>query len=552
MINDVYDNLEQDSWILTNVSTWAMVGVILSLFRRLRWMILPLAVVQASLIWIKALMYLLDIQLSLTGAMTTAMVTVVAITSSIHLAVRFREICFEQPDHVKSLHQTLVHTLPPIFWSCATTAVGFGSLAISQVAPVRAFGIAMASASMLVFVAVCVIMPGGTLLARGWLGVVPRPSFGEKQLADGLHGAARFVGRHAWLTTAATLAVLALAGVGAARLGIETDFTRNFKESSQILQGYRFVEGRLGGAGLIDVVVDAPADLHDEFLNRVRTCQSQLRTIAGVTKVTSLVDMLDLLKAGRMMIGVVRTAPPPELRQFWNPEQRRLRIVLRVTEQQTTAGKEQLMSRIDEVVHASFEPPTAVTGLYVLLVYLIDSLLEDQWSSLAISSVGIFVMMLIAFGDVRLAVVAFLPNIIPIVTTLGVMGWVDLKINVATAMIQSISMGMAVDFSIHYLYRYRHERRNGLEFYPSVSATHRQTGQAMVFADGALILGFGILTLSHFLPTIQFGMLVSLAMVGGLVGNLIMLPILLRVLFGIGPPPADAPARANIPVADLV
>jgi predicted RND superfamily exporter protein len=132
------------------------------------------------------------------------------------------------------------------------------------------------------------------------------------------------------------------------------------------------------------------------------------------------------------------------------------------------------------------------------------------------------------------------------------MGWVDLKINVATAMIQSISMGMAVDFSIHYLYRYRHERRNGLEFYPSVSATHRQTGQAMVFADGALILGFGILTLSHFLPTIQFGMLVSLAMVGGLVGNLIMLPILLRVLFGIGPPPADAPARANIPVADLV
>jgi uncharacterized protein len=536
MINDVYDYLEQDSWILTNVSTWAMILVIVALFRRIRWLVVPIAVVQTSMIWMRAMMYFLQIQLSLTGAMTTAMITVIGITSAIHVAVRFREVAFTQPDVVQALRDTLSHSLPPIFWACATTAVGFGALAISQVAPVRSFGLVMAAASMMVFLAIILLMPGAILIARHLFNVIPRPTLGETHLADGLHWAVSFVGRHAWLTTFMTLAVLAVAGAGLFRLDVETDFTKNFKESSSILQDYRFVEDRLGGAGLVDIVLDAPTDWDSGFFDQLRSCQNRLREIPGVVKVTSLVDMLDLVRASKMMISVVKSAPPPEVRQFWNPKTKRLRIVLRVKEQQTTDGKAKLLSSIETIAKDSFGPTTKVTGLYLLLVYLIDSLLSDQYAALFLSCVGNLAMMTIAFGGPRAGLIAFLPNIIPLVFTLGLMGWVGLKVNVATAMIQSISMGIAVDFSIHYLYRYWHERKRGIDFYDSLALSHHHAGKAMVFADIALTLGFGILTLSHFLPTIQFGLLVSLAMLGGLVGNLVMLPVLLRVFYGIGPP----------------
>jgi predicted RND superfamily exporter protein len=536
MINDVYDYLEQDSWILTNVSTWAMILVIVALFRRVRWLVVPIAVVQTSLIWMRAMMYFLQIQLSLTGAMTTAMITVIGITSAIHVAVRFREIAFQEPDVIAALRTTLTHSLPPIFWACATTAIGFGALAISQVAPVRSFGLVMAAASMMVFIAIILLMPGAILIARHLFNVVPRPTIGESHLADGLHWVVSFVGRHAWFTTLATLAVLAIAGAGLFRLDVETDFTKNFKESSSILKDYRFVEDRLGGAGLVDIVIDPPTDWHAGFLDQLRSCQNRLRDIDGVVKVTSLVDMLDLVRATKLMTNLVRNAPPPEARQFWNPKTNRWRIVLRVKEQQTTDGKAKLLSSIEQVATDSFGPSTKVTGLYLLLVYLIDSLLSDQYAALFLSCIGNLAMMTIAFGGPRAGLIAFLPNIIPLVFTLGLMGWLGLKINVATAMIQSISMGIAVDFSIHYLYRYWHERKQGIDFYQSLARTHHHAGKAMVFADIALTLGFGILTLSHFLPTIQFGLLVSLAMLGGLVGNLVMLPVLLRVFYGIGPP----------------
>lgn len=536
MINDVYDYLEQDAWILTNVCTAAMAAVILALFRRLRWMLLPMGVVQVSLIWTNAVMYACDIQLSLTAALTTAMVTVIGITASIHLAVRFREESRRRDDVEEALHATLTHVLPPVFWACATTAAGFGALGASRVLPVRSFGLLMAAASMIVFATVCLLVPAGVLVGRSWLGVVPRSSLGERHLSEGLHWIVSFVGRHAWLTSFAALTVLGVAMLGFQWIGVETNFTKNFKRNSIVVQGYEYVESRLGAAGLVDVVVDAPPDLNEDFQERVRSCQERLRGIPGVEKATSLVDLLDLMKASRVTLLGLRLTQPPEVKQFWNAKTERFRIVLRVREQQSTCDKDRVLREIDETVRTSFGPRAEVTGLYLLLVHLIDSLLADQWTSLALSATGILLMMTLAFRSLRMGVVAFLPNLVPIAVTVGLMGWVGLKISVATAMIQSISMGMAVDFSIHYLHRYRLERRRGLGFYPALDATHRSTGQAMVFAECALILGFGILTLSNFVPTIHFGLLVSLAMVGGLVGNLVVLPVLLRVVYRVGPP----------------
>ncbi len=173
-------------------------------------------------------------------------------------------------------------------------------------------------------------------------------------------------------------------------------------------------------------------------------------------------------------------------------------------------------------------PQVKVTGLFVLLAHLIQSLLSDQLVSFAIAALGIWGMMSVAFRSLRIGLIALVPNLFPIVFVIGGMGWVGLPINIATAMIASVSMGLTVDSSIHYLSGYFRARKRGLGVDEALQETQAEVGRALVFANAALIAGFSVLTLSHFIPLVYFGVLVSVAMLGGLAGNLLLLPLLLR------------------------
>ncbi len=146
------------------------------------------------------------------------------------------------------------------------------------------------------------------------------------------------------------------------------------------------------------------------------------------------------------------------------------------------------------------------------------------------ASAGIGLMMLVAFRSLRLALVALVPNALPIVMVTGVMGWLDLKINMGAAMIAAVSMGLAVDSSIHYITAFCRERRGGRSVDEALDRVQQSVGRAMVFSTLALVVGFSSLCQSQFVPTIYFGALVSLSMLGGLAGNLVLLPLLLRIV----------------------
>jgi predicted RND superfamily exporter protein len=137
----------------------------------------------------------------------------------------------------------------------------------------------------------------------------------------------------------------------------------------------------------------------------------------------------------------------------------------------------------------------------------------------------------IACRSLVVGALLLIPNLFPIVLVLGTMGWIGLPINLATAMIASVSIGLTVDSSIHYLAGFKAARRRGLDFATALRDTHRGVGLALVFANIALVIGFSVLTLSHFIPLVYFGILAGAAMLGGLVGNLILLPLILRMVF---------------------
>lgn len=545
LLNDFFDKMEEDSWTLTTISIGTMGLVILILFRNWRWVVLPMLIVFSSIIWLRGGIVYSGLQLGFTIAMTTSLMCVIGIATTILVAVSFREEMQKDGVRVNALRRSFRKVLPSIFWNCVTTTTGFGALAVSRVAPVRDFGIAMAAACLVVGIAVFFLLPGGILLGRS--SATPQAAPGEATLASSLVEVERLVTRYSWAAAAAAVVAIGGTSIGMLWLEVETDFTKNFRRNSPILEGYQFAENRLEGAGLLGLSFDAPEKLTPAFLDSVRDMENQLREIDGVTKVIGLTDFLDFADQsvqktlGRLPLDpafllpaklkAIQNEMPREIAQFWNQEQGRMRIILRVQERKASRDKTILLAKAEQIGREALEDraPESVraTGLYVMLVHLMDSLVGDQWSSMLISSTSALLCLSIAFGSLRIGVAAFIPNIIPVAAVVGLMGWLGMKVNAATAMIQAISVGLAVDFSIHYIYGVLEEVRGGVPFQRALAKTHNSIGKAMVFASLALMLGFGVLAFSNFLPTMQFGLLVSLAMGGGLVGNLVLLPVLL-------------------------
>ncbi|HVJ79586.1 MAG TPA: MMPL family transporter [Planctomycetia bacterium] len=579
MISDVYGYLENDTKRLQWASTLIMVAVIWALFRNLRWVLLPLLVVWSATVFTGALRALAGIKLSIIGSMTDSLIAVIGIAAVVHVAVLFAEE--SHGDDKAALERTFDRIFRAFVWTCGITAVGFASLLFSEVRPVREYAVAMAGASIFIGLAAACFIPAGALALPRLSAPAPRRAARE-ELESGLVWIVRFVGKHSGTTAFAALAVLAVAGWGYRNLELETDFTKNFREDAPVLEAYRFVEERLGGVGVLEIVFDAPA-ADRALLAKLRECSRELRALPSVTKVSSLADAVEyaetLLGSQRLRRSPVTTAavaatpeengkdstwasrfskaavepgilaaierlPPGQAKSlagnFWNPAIKRMRIVMRVRERESVYGKSALVRQVEEITARHLGPSAQPTGLFLMLVFLVDTLVRDQWTAVGVAGACVVVAAAIAFRSLRLGIVAFIPKLALVLAVIGFMGWAGLKVNVATAMIGSVSMGLVVAFSVPYLMRFQQERAAGMPFYAALARTHGSAGAAMVFANLALMFGFLVLSASRFIPTVHFGLLVAVAILGGVAGNLILLPVFLRYAYWVGPPtPAE-------------
>lgn len=567
MLVDGYRYVEQDGQRLSIWSSILLGLTILICFRSVRWMLICVAVVQLSLLLTKMTMSLLGMRLSMVSSMLTAVVTVVGVATVVHLIVRFRDAREQGKNPIRSLAQTIHILLIPVCWACITDAAGFGALKSASVGPVGDFGVMMSISCIAVLVSVWLLVPSLSTIGQ------PRTITTDGNAADrpdrmrqSLHRFAQFVERRSSLLAVASLAIVIFSLCGLQFLEVETDFTRNFRSDAQIVKAYRFVEDRLGGAGVGDMLVPAPENLSWEYLRHVRQFEEKIAAesedptspLSGMTKALSLADAVLVLapqlkvnsKAGIGSEVIARTGlagmksriptfydalhaeDPEEPGTYW------LRVMFRAREQQDAQKKKALIARLKELAAETFpdeERKTEITGFFVLLTHLIDNIVGDQYTTFMIAIDGIGLTMLVAFRSFSLALIALVPNALPVLIVSGLMGWAkwmgwyDFRINMGSAMIAAVSLGLSIDSSIHYIFAYLRAKRLGSTTGEAIQAAHGTVGLSMIFATIALIVGFSVLATSKFTPTVYFGSLVSLAMLGGLLGNLVILPILLRI-----------------------
>jgi len=548
LMEEAFDLLEADGKRLNTWCTLLLMLTIFACFRSWRWLLLPLVVVQLTLALTRGALVALDLQLSMVSSMLSAIVTVVGVATVVHVIVRYRNAEASGLEPVDALLQAGKLLAAPICFACLTDAAGFAALMTSQVGPVHDFGLMMAIGSMVVLLSVLLTVPGIVLLGqpshsqnRGG------PDSMERALNHLLDRLLRGSKRHAKWIGVLTLIASGFAVAGSMRLERETDFTRNFREESRLVQEYKFVEQHFGGAGVWDIVLPPTAQLNKAYLTKVLALEEQLRQeIPLLNKAISIADVLDASVGGihklglfartalRTGLSVMRVNLPEFVDAIYHqqlPQEKKqsvqLRILLRSPERLEAAEKNQLISQVQATAQAAF-PGAEVTGYYVLLNQLIESLLRDQWTTFSVAAVAIFAMMTLAFRSLPLALATLLPNALPVLILFGAMGWLGVKVNMGAAMIAAVSLGLSVDGSIHYVMSYQRLRREGTTLAAALASVQTTVGRAAIFATLALVVGFATLCYSDFIPTIYFGTLVSLSMIGGLLGNLVVLPLLIR------------------------
>jgi len=555
MLRDGFDMLQRDGNLLGTGSGLLAGGVLLLCFRSLRWLVVPLAVVLFALWTTRGLLAAAGLKLTMVSTMLSAMVTVVGIGTVTHVIVEFRRLrgLGHAPDD--ALRTAFTTLFWPVAGAIATDVIGFGSLVASAVGPVHDFGIMTSVGAVMVLVAAGLVVP--FLALAGRFDADPQMAWGEGTLERGLQALVRRIVSHPLPILAAVTALTVACTAGMSRLTVETDFTKNFRESSPTVKAYDMVEARLGGAGVWDVLVPAVEPIDDDQLDAIDHLADRLRKEVAIpgpdgtpapalTKVMSIADVLSaaplLPRKGQALIvnAMLRQEgndQPAFVRSLVGRDPRDggtwLRVMLRARERQPAAAKQSIIDQVrriatEEYPTAATRPGAEVTGFFVLLAQLVDRLLADQWLTFLIAAVGIFVLLAVAFRSPLVAAIALVPNGLPIFVVLGLLGWIGEPINMGTAMIAAVSMGLSVDSSIHYIAAFRRRLAEGTHA-AALEAAHQTAGRAMIFSTLALAIGFLALTTSGFMPTVSFGWLSALTLLGGLAGNLVVLPVLLAL-----------------------
>ena len=572
--SDMVDFVRKDLLVFGGGVLVFLVAMLGFVFRRPRWVLLPLACCAFAGLFMIGLLGMVGWKVTVISSNFLALMLIITLSMNIHLAVRYRQLRRDRPelDHLELVALTVSYMARPCLYTALTTIIGFGSLVFSGIKPVIDFGWMMSIGLAVTFVTSFTLFPCGlALLGRGAAGEAPTRR--EFRFTAPL---AVLCTRHGGLVLLATgaLAVVCLAGIS--RLEVENSFIDYFGRNTEIHQGMRLIDRELGGTTPLNVVLDLDEarifgededeedeewfddELEDEALGRdpaywfttfkvqrIKEVHDYLDSLPEVGKVLSLASALrvaESLNDGReldsFLLALLYRRLPDEVRAalidpYISVENNEARIFARVLDSRPDLRRAELLERIRQDLDEGLgleEADASVTGLLVLYNNMLQSLYRSQISTLGAVLAGVGLMLVVLFRSFTLALVGIVPNLLAAGLVLGLMGLARIPLDMMTITVAAITIGIAVDNSIHYIYRFREELPGSGDYLKTLELCHANIGRAVFYTSCTIIFGFSILVLSNFLPTIYFGVLTGLAMLVALLASLTLLPKLILMV----------------------
>ena len=544
-------------------------------FKKLRWVVLPVGCCLITTAVVVGFLGLMDWRVTVISSNFISILLIITISLIIHLIVRYQDLNQSKPgqDQKQLVRQTVGFMALPCFYTSITTIVAFCSLLVSGIRPVIDFGWTMTIGISLAFVLNFTFFPAALVLLSPEIS-----SSGKDRTRIFTLAVAAFIKRHQKIILFGSFLLAVVSIIGISKLEVENRFIDHFKSNTEIYKGMQVIDRKLGGTTPLNIVMNPDQkyfdylkeveqnkeeeDFDDPFadegdsaemnfwfnsnmLDRVEKIHDYLESLPEVGKVQSistLVKVFTQLDKGRKPddydLALIRKLMPENVKDslvnpYLSEDANQIHINMRLIESNPNLRRSDLIEKIRKhlVEELKFAPETIkFTGMVVLYNNMLQSLYRSQILTIGVVVFAIMVMFMILFRSFSLALIGIIPNLLAAGTVLSLMGWLGIPLDMMTITIAAITVGIAVDNTIHYIHRFKKEFKVDQNYLETMDRCHGSIGKAMYYTSVTITLGFSILALSEFMPTIYFGLLTGAAMVIALLGALALLPLLI-VLF---------------------
>lgn len=550
-----------------------LVGMLTIIFRKPRWVLLPLLSCFYAGLLMLGLLGLVGWNVTVISSNFVSLMLIITMSMNVHLIVRYRQLSNDFPD--KSQQELVLDTACKMVWPCLytalTTIMAFSSLVVSGIKPVIDFGWMMTIGLTVTFLTSFILFPALlVMMSKTAEKLNPRDEF---QFTPKLASLTETHGNKVLVITA-LLAVVSVFGIS--KLEVENSFINYFSEDTEIYQGLRLIDEKLGGTTPLDVILtldaeeeDISSEGDDEFadmdalfggfgdednsssdswftperIDIIKEAHDYLNSLTAVGKVLSLASIIrtgEEINGGEFdafELAIVSKRMPEELKEsmikpYVSEDYNEARINIRILDSLKDLRRKELLEQIKkELVEKTqlSEDKIKVTGILVLYNNMLQSLFKSQILTLGVVMAGIALMLVVLFRSITLAIIGIVPNVLAAAIILGLMGLLRIPLDMMTITIAAITIGIAVDNSIHYIYRFREEFGKTHDYVKTMHYCHANIGKAVFYTAITIIIGFSILVLSNFIPTIYFGLLTALAMFIALFAALTLLPKLILI-----------------------
>jgi len=566
-----------------------LIIILAVIFRELRWIVLPLlCCFYAGLIMIGVL-GISGWKVTVISSNFLALMLIITISMNIHLIVRYRQLYRDHPgDDQLALVRTTTHKMGrPCLYTALTTIIGFGSLVVSDIKPVIDFGWMMSAGLAVTFATSFLLFP--TLLLVLGKAVSKSETEGIRFPLPAYLGRLTETQGNKILASAVLLAVVS--GAGITQLRVENSFINYFRDNTEIYQGLKLIDEKLGGTTPLEILVKFERELLEELtpedlkemtpeeiqmereyiaarankpelwfnpakVQVIKKAHDYLDGLPEIGKVLSFASSVRVVEdiaekeLDGMDLAILYNKVPDTVKKiliepYVSIKDNEVRLLARAVDSNPDLRRRELLEKVRRDLGkdngfkelSDYKPlikDVTVSGMLVLYNNMLQSLFASQIKSIGVVMLGIAIMFLVLFRSFTVAVIGILPNLLSAGVILGVMGWAGIPLDMMTITIAAITIGIAVDDGIHYIYRFKEEYALNHNYVETLHICHASIGKAMVYTTLAIIIGFSSLVLSNFIPTIYFGVLTAAAMFIALLAALTVLPklILLWKPFG--------------------
>jgi len=545
------DFTKRDFLRLPPLAFFMITIMLLVIFRKPAYVLLPLACVFLALIWTFGFIAMTGKALSILTMVVPVFLIAVGTAYCLHIISEHRHNLQSAQTSIQAVVETFTQCSLPTALAVITTGIGLASLFLNRIEGIREFAL-FACVGMLSFMVLLLTFLPSVLSFR------PRPPTNAQAQPSSSGWVQRLINliveinlNHQKIAFTLLGILILICLIGMLRLRVETNPVDYFNEKTQVRQNFHDIYQHLSGSFPVNVVIAGPSEDYFENIENLEAIDKLtafVETLPGVDKAISFTGYLKLVNYAsnryendyyrlpeesfevRMLINSFRSMLGKDLLEAFMDSTFARSNILLLTHISSSKDMLDLRQKINAYVNTNFSSDleVEVTGFGVVISSSSYQLTIGQLKSLSMTMVLVFGIMFMLFLSIKVGLVALLPNLFPIIVNFGVMGWVGIELSMATSLIASVAIGLAVDDTIHYMVRFNRQFKIDLDDRRALRDTLNMIGRPIIYTTMTVSMGFCILMFSSFKPTAEFGTLMVVTMLAALVGDLILLPCLMR------------------------